>query len=719
MPQDAAASSVTLCYTVTGMDCPNCVRTVETALARLPGARNVSLNFHTQVLRLALDETATPRMALEDALRKLGFGIAPREGLHRAIRDEPHAGTETPVHEGHPSWWNTAKSRWTLLIAALVAVGALVAWQVPALEAYALLPAAVFGLAVFGRRAVALARNGSPFSIEMLMSVATAGALLIGETPEAAVVIVLFSLGEWLEGLAAGRARSGIAALAALVPRTALRLEGEVAREVPAASLEIGQIVLVRPGERIPADGDVVEGASDIDESPVTGESIPVLRREGSPVVAGSINTTAALQIRVSRAAADNTIARIIHTVEEAQASKSPTARFIERFSARYTPITLTFSVAVMLIPPLMFGAEWHPWLYRGLALLLIACPCALVLSTPAAVASAIAAGARRGLLIKGGRALETIGRVRMVAFDKTGTLTQGRPQVTDIIPLSGSARTLLGLAAAVENSSTHPIAVAVRERAATEGIPLRPARDSRTIPGKAVLARVSGKPVEIGSPRYAEERCGSGYPLADRVVALEEAGKTVVVVLTDGQPAGILAVRDEPRSDAASGVAALRALGMDAVMLTGDNPRTGEALARIMALPVKAGLLPDDKLREIAAMRKHGLVAMVGDGINDAPALAAADVGIAMGGGADVALETADAALLGSKVSDVAALVALSRTTMANIRQNVAIALGLKALFLITIVTGTTDLWLAVLADTGATVLVTMNALRLLRHHH
>jgi Cd2+/Zn2+-exporting ATPase len=715
MPQDTAAPTSTLRYKVMGMDCPSCVGKVETALGRLPGARDVSLNFHTQVLKLTLDETATPQPTLEDTLRTLGFGIVSL-GDPRVVADGGSlADGEAPVPQS-VSWWGTAKGRLTILIAALVAAGYLVSWLVPALDAYALLPASAVGLAVFGRRAIALARGGSPFSIEMLMSVATAGALLIGETPEAAIVILLFSVGELLEGVAAGHARSGIAALGALVPRTALLLEGEVAREVPASRLEVGQIVLVRPGERVPADGEVVDGESDVDESPVTGESVPVAKQPGAPVFAGGINTTGALQVRVTRTAADNTIARIIQLIEEAQASKSPTARFIERFSARYTPAAVALSALVMVVPPLAFGADWHTWVYRGLALLLVACPCALVLSTPAAIASGIAAGARRGLLIKGGAALEAIGRVRAVAFDKTGTLTRGRPQVTDVVPVSGSERTLLGLAAAVENGSTHPIATAVLERAVTDGVPLRPARGHKAIPGRAVQAVVGGKLVEVGSPRHAEERCGPGYALVDRIAALEDAGKTVVVVLADGQPAGFVAVRDEPRPDAADGVTALHRLGVGAVMLTGDNRRTGRAIAATLGVDVKAELLPEDKLREIAAMRTQGTVAMVGDGINDAPALAAADVGIAMGGGTDVALETADAALLGSRVTDVAALVSLSRATLRNIHQNVAIALGMKAVFLATTLIGVTDLWLAILADTGATVIVTLNALRLLR---
>ncbi len=721
-PSPALASDTNrpnLRYKVAGMDCPSCATKIETALRRLPGTDDVSLSYHSQILKLRLDETATSRDTCEKTIRSLGFGIEDMDRVQLVSDVQAHDadGLAAPAE---PPWWTTPKARLTVRIGLLVALGYLASWLVPGVEDYALIPAALVGLAVFGRRAVALARAGSPFSIEMLMSVATAGALVIGETAEASIVVLLFSVGELLEGVAAGTARSGITALAALVPRTALLLDGEVAREVPASRLEIGHVVLVRPGDRVPADGEVIDGESDVDESPVTGESVPVPKQVGSPVFAGGINATGALRVRVTRAAADNTIARIIHLVEEAQAGKAPTARFIERFSARYTPVVILVALLTVLVPPLAFAADWHTWIYRGLALLLIGCPCALVLSTPAAITSGIAAGARRGLLIKGGAALEAIGRVRTVAFDKTGTLTQGRPQVTDVVALAGTERSLIGLAAAVENGSSHPIAVAILARATADAVPLRPAREQKAVPGKAAQALVTGKLVEVGSPRHATERCGLAALPAERIAALEDEGKTVVVVIADGQPVGLIALRDEPRPDAARGIAALRALGVGSVMLTGDNARTGQAIGRTLGVDVKAELLPEDKLREIAALKTGAPVAMpvamVGDGINDGPALAAADVGIAMGGGTDVALETADAALLANRVEGVVELVALSRATLANIRQNVLFALGLKAVFLVTTLTGVTDLWLAILADTGATIIVTLNALRLLR---
>ncbi len=714
-------------YRVGGMDCPSCAGKVETAVGRLPGTGAVRLNFQTQILSLRLDESATPRGTLESTVRGLGFSVEDAGtviitgkaagGGHHHGHDHSH-GHDHGSPAGEP-WWRSRAGRLAVMLAGLVALGYGAAWLTPLDDSLTLLPATLLGLVVIGRRAVALARSGSPFSIETLMTVATGGALLIGESAEAAVVVLLFAIGEVLEGVAAGRARAGISALAALVPRTALRLNptGQEAETVPAAALVVDDRVLVRPGDRVPADGVVEDGESDVDESPVTGESVPVPKAPGSEVYAGGINANGTLRLRVTRAASDNTIARILHMVEEAQAAKSPTARFIERFSARYTPAVMVLALLVIIGPPLLAGADWHTWIYRGLGLLLVGCPCALVLSTPAAITSGIAAGARRGLLVKGGVVLEAIGRVSAVAFDKTGTITEGRPHVTDIITLSGSERTLLSLAATVESGSSHPIARAITAHAGAAGVPLRPMRDASALPGRAAEAVVMGKRVAVGSPAHAVALAGPDHDGQDRIAALEADGKTVVTVVSDGAVIGLIALRDEPRPDAAAGVAALRALGVDSVMLTGDNPRTGAAIGRAVGLPVQAGLLPADKVSAITALRGDGKrVAMVGDGINDAPALAAADVGIAMDGGTDVALETADAALMRGRVTDVAGLVALSRATMANIHQNVAIALGLKALFLLGTVTGVTGLWAAILADTGATVIVTLNALRLLR---
>jgi Cd2+/Zn2+-exporting ATPase len=548
------------------------------------------------------------------------------------------------------------------------------------------------------------------------MTVAAAGAIIIGAAEEATVVIFLFAVGELLETFAAGRARAGIKALIDLAPRVArIERNGQV-RELPVEQLQLGDIAVVRPGDRVPSDGEVIEGQSEVDEAPVTGESTPVAKAVGDKVYAGSINANGILRVRITHTAADNTISRIIHLVEKAQESKAPTARFIDRFSAFYTPAAMVVSGLIILLPPLLFGADWYTWIYRGLATLLIACPCALVISTPAAIASGLAVGARRGLLIKGGAALEVLGKVATIAFDKTGTLTIGKPQVTDIIAIEEAENEVLAKAAAVERGSSHPLGLAIIAAAEARGLAIPQSFGGTAVPGKAVTARLKHGFYSVGSPRYAAEQGPVSEKVMSSIEELESQGKTVVAVLAAKRLVGVIALRDEPRDDAVEGLARLKKLGVRAVMLTGDNQRTGRAIGEALGLEVKAELLPSAKLDAIGELKRQGPVAMVGDGINDAPALAAASVGVAMGGGTDVALETADAALLKNRVTGVAELVALSRATLVNIWQNISIALGLKAVLLATTLFGVTSLWMAILADTGATVLVTANALRLLR---
>jgi Zn2+/Cd2+-exporting ATPase len=698
-------------WRVGGMDCPSCAAKVERAVSRLPGVRDVSVNLMAEILTAHLGPDGDPA-AVARAVESLGYKISPQAGTAPA-GVQPHAHGDEAEEPGVP-WWRTGKARLVWVLGGLVAV----AWflsRLFAAEAYWIFAAATLVAVVpFGRRALALARAGSPFSIETLMCVAALGAVAIGAAEEAAIVVLLFAVGELLENVAAGRARAGIKALADLMPRTArVERDGALA-ETQADSLRPGEVVQVRPGDRIPCDGLVLEGRSAVDESPVTGESAPVARGPGEAVVAGSVNTQALLRVRVAAASADNTISRIVRMVEEATASRAPTQRFIERFSAWWTPGAMAVSALVILVPPLAFGADWWTWVYRGLSVLLIACPCALVISVPAAMASGLSAGARRGLLVKGGAALETIGRAVTVAFDKTGTLTAGRPRVTDVLPVPGIDETaVLRAAASVEAGSAHPLARAILDAADARGTQPPAATQARAISGRAATALVEGRRVAVGSPRYVAEL---GARLSDGVGALEAEGKTVVAVLADGQAIGALALRDEPRADAAAAIAALKRAGLASVMLTGDNERTGRAIASGLGMDVRAQLLPEQKLREIEALKARGPVVMVGDGINDAPALAAASVGVAMGGGTAVALEAADAALLRERVSGVAELIALSRATLANVRQNVAIAVGLKLAFLATTMLGATGLWMAILADTGATVLVTLNALRLLR---
>ncbi|MCK0206563.1 cadmium-translocating P-type ATPase [Starkeya koreensis] len=629
----------------------------------------------------------------------------------RAARESGHS--HLP---GDVPWWRTGKARLTLVCGAALAGAYGLGHFFPGLDPWIFIAALSIGLVPIARRALMAALSGTPFSIETLMTIAAVGAVIIGASEEAAAVVFLFLVGELLEGVAAGRARESIRALTDLVPKTARLIQGAFTREVPADSLNVGDVILVRPGERIPADGEVLEGAGSVNEAPLTGESVPVAKAPGDPVFAGTVNAEAVLTVRTTTEPSDNTIARVVRLVEEAQESKAPTERFIDRFARWYTPFVVLLGALVAVVPPLLFGAAWDEWIYKGLALLLIGCPCALVISTPAAIAAGLASGARRGLLIKGGAVLEVLRTVNAVALDKTGTLTEGKPKVTDLIAFDGDEATLLARAAALEAGSTHPLASAILNEAAARGLDVPPVSAAGALGGEGVSGTVAGVALFLGSPKAAGSRAPLAAGQESAIHALNDAGKTVAVLLADGRAAGLIAMRDEPRPDAASGLAALSAAGIRTVMLTGDNERTAKAIGADLGIEVRAGLMPADKQRIVGELKAQGLVvAKVGDGINDAPALAAADVGIAMGGGTDVALETADAAVLHGRVGDVAAMIDLSRATMRNIHQNITLALGLKAVFLVTTIAGITGLWPAILADTGATVLVTANALRLL----
>ncbi|CBS91626.1 Lead, cadmium, zinc and mercury-transporting ATPase, P-type family (plasmid) [Azospirillum lipoferum 4B] len=739
-------------YRVSGMDCGSCAAKIETALRRVPGIREVRVSVPGGTVTIS-HEAALGVDAVVRPLAALGYGAAPADPAAEtaapacgggccgpAHSDAGHSPThadpvEAPPVEAPPveaPWWRGRKAVLTLAAGAALGAATFLGLLVPETEGWAFPLALMVGLVPVARRALAAARAGTPFSIETLMTVAAVGALVIGAVEEAATVLVLFLVGELLEGVAAGRARAGIRGLTALVPDTALiEQHGAAPRAVPAAGLAVGSVILVRPGDRVAADGIVLSGSSAVDESPVTGESMPKPKGAGDPVFAGTINADGALRVRVTAAARDNTIARIVRLVEEAQESKAPTERLIDRFARLYTPGIVAVAVLVAVVPPLVFGGGWTEWIYRALAVLLIGCPCALVISTPAAIAAGLSNGARRGLLLKGGAVLEALGRITTVAFDKTGTLTEGKPRVTDLIPFGGSEGAgsgsggggsgggvseaeLLAAAAALEAGSSHPLARAILAAAAERGIAPPAADEVTALPGAGLQGRVGGLAVALLSPKAADPLLTAEQ--AERIAALAQAGKTVSVLLVEGRAAGLIALRDEPRADARQGIEALERAGIRSLMVTGDTVGTAGAVAGMLGVEAHAQLLPEDKLRIVRDLQAGGQrVAKVGDGINDAPALAAADVGIAMGGGTDVALETADAAILHGLVGDVAAMVALSRRTMANIRQNIALALGLKAVFLVTTVLGVTGLWPAILADTGATVLVTANALRLL----
>lgn len=699
-PARAFVSSVRNSWMVSDMDCPSCALKLEKAITSLDGVSNAKVLFATEKLVVDFNDHSLAS-AIEQTARKAGF---PLSSLDKSNKKNEAKGRLTFVID----------NLHILSIAGSMLVGATVSDINPQLSAWIFTLTCLIGLFPIARKALKLAKGGTPFAIETLMSVAALGALYLGETAEAAMVLLLFLIGEKLEAYASSRARSGIQALMELVPENAILVEGGVRKEVPASQLQPGDVIEVAPGGRLPADGVLMNSLASFDESALTGESVPVEHDEGEKLMAGVVVVDKVVQVQVTSRQGDNAIDRILHLIEEAESRKAPLERFLDKFSRWYTPFMMFVSLAVVITPPLMFAQPWETWIYRGLALLLIACPCALVISTPAAITSGLAAAARRGALIKGGAALELLGKVESVAFDKTGTLTQGKPQVTDVVAFGVSEEELLSLTASVESGSSHPLAISLVSKANELDIAIHEAREKTALVGSGLSGMVDGRLVQVVAPSKASFQLSQS--LAEQIVHLEGSGKTLAVVLKDEEIIGLIAWQDILRQDSHDAVQALKALGISSVMLTGDNPRSAEAVANQIGIDYRASLLPADKVRYVEALSKQHTVAMLGDGINDAPAMKASSIGIAMGGGTDVALETADAALTHNRLSELPVMIELSRATMNNIRQNVALALGLKGVFLVTSLLGITGLWVAVLADSGATALVTLNALRLLR---
>ena len=702
-PTTPQATNPSTILRVQGMDCGGCERKVESALTRLNHVEQVSASAVTGTVQLtSLPGQSLPRAEIESTITALGYQVM----------------NESSAAHGEKSatrWWQTPKGRLVLVSGALLALawGLKFAW--PALGSWPFIAATLVGLVPIIQHAWQALKLGNPFTIEMLMSIAAMGALAINAAAEAAVVVFLFAVGELLEGVAAAQARRSISALSKLTPSTARLLEQGEIREVAAASLEPGQRVQVRPGDRLPCDGQIMFGNSSIDESPVNGESVPRERGEGEAVFAGTVNLDGILEVEVTRSAENNTIARVIKLVEEAQASKAPVARFIDRFAFYYMPAVVGVALLVAIVPPLVSSMLWSESIYRALALLLIACPCALVISTPAAIAAGLSVGARNGLLMKGGAVLEQLGKLKRVALDKES--------------FNGvSLGEVVRLAAALEQGSSHPLAVAISDyfysddvhnNDAQLGSSLPVVHGGRALAGQGVAGEVEGRELMLVSPRYLQRFDNSANDWDARIEALEQQGKSLAVLVKNQRPIGLIALRDEPREDAREGLQALERLGVQAVMLSGDNARTVAAIGEQLGIEAEGELMPEDKAQRVRQWQAQrlGPIGKVGDGINDAPALAAAEVGIAMGSGTDVALETADAALLKNRVGGIAEMIALSRATMRNVKTNVALALGFKALFLVSTALGITGMWVAVMADTGATVLVTLNALHLLRY--
>ncbi|MBF4446963.1 zinc/cadmium/mercury/lead-transporting ATPase [Vibrio anguillarum] len=690
-------------WKIEGMDCPSCARKVETALKKVGNVIDAKVLFATEKLVVKFN-TEEAALEIEQAVRNAGFTA------HRIDAANP---VSAPIHS---DWKSVIKQNAQILsIAGAMILAAIVQPYFPQISDGMFILTCLAGLYPIGKKAIQLARSGTPFAIETLMSVAALGALYLGETVEAAMVLLLFLIGERLEAFAASKARSGVQALMALVPETATKIVAGERITVAAHELKPGDVVEVSPGSRLPADGQLHEASASFDESALTGESLPVERYQGDSIMAGAVVADQVVRFTITSKQGENAIDRILHLIEEAESRKAPLERFLDKFSRWYTPLMMLVSLAVVVIPPTLFAQPWETWVYRGLALLLIACPCALVISTPAAITSGLAAAARRGALIKGGAALEQLGKIESIAFDKTGTLTKGKPEVTDVVAFNGwDEEQLLRYVAAVEMGSSHPLATSLVKKVQAMALPIPEAIEKRALVGSGVSGVVEGKSLRVLAPSKANVPFSDAF--SAQVEALEMQGKTVVVVFEQENIVGLIAWQDTLREDAKAAIEALRRLGIDTIMLTGDNPRSAATMSAQLGIDFKASLLPQDKVEYIQQLAQQKQVAMVGDGINDAPAMKAASIGIAMGGGTDVALETADAAITHNRLVELATMIELSQATLANIRQNVTLALGLKSIFLVTSLLGITGLWVAVLADSGATALVTLNALRLLK---
>ncbi|HGN9470422.1 TPA: zinc/cadmium/mercury/lead-transporting ATPase [Providencia stuartii] len=686
-------------WIIRGMDCPSCAQKIENAVKQITEVKQAKVLFATE--KLVVDADKDISSAVRATVEAAGYEL-----LDVGINS---AATITPP----PSLLSESKP--VIILAILMAIS----WGVerinPQIGLIAFTLTTLFGLYPIARKSLRLIRTGTPFAIETLMTVAAIGAIFIQATEEAAMVILLFMLGEMLESYSAGRARRGVSALMALVPEEALLIKNGQKTTVPVSQLRPGDIIEIAPGGRLPTDAELISGFASFDESSLTGESVPVERNVGEKVAAGCLSVDRAVQMKVVSEQGQNAIDRILQLIEEAEERRAPIERFIDRFSRIYTPLIMLFSALVVVLPPVFFGAPWETWIYRGLTLLLIGCPCALVISTPAAITSALAAATRRGALIKGGAALEQLGSVTTIALDKTGTLTEGKPHVTDLVPVDGiTENELVQITASVEAGSHHPLAKAVINKAEALSINVVEAENRKALAGKGVEGYLNGKHVLVSAPSRLDSPLDRIWQ--NRVESLEAEGKTVVITLENNRVIGLIALQDTLRSDAIDAMSMLRALNVNAVMLTGDNPRAAAAIAGQLGMEYRAGLLPEDKVTAVMELNRNHSTMMVGDGINDAPAMKASSIGVAMGSGTDVALETADAALTHNRLTGLPEVIALSQSTRKIIRENITIALGLKAIFLVTSLLGITGLWVAVLADSGATALVTANAVRLLK---
>ncbi len=751
-----AESKLSAKISVFGMDCPDCAAKVEKAVSRMPGIICASVAFPAGRLRVEYNPEQIGIQDVVAKVRELGYqasgneeekrpatelrfpGMEIEEGASGLQSQIPQSlgGETAAVNPGSGiqgeysrretvSFWKTNQYvRPTIISFAMVVLGFLARYGLGLPETVVsglFLAGVLMGGYLMAKNGISVLIATREFDMNMLMTIAVIGASIIGEFEEAAVVVFLFSLGNALQGYTLEKTRNSIRELMEIAPAQALVRRGTKEVVLPIEEILIGDVIIVRPGERIAMDGRVRAGYSTVNQAPITGESIPVEKKTGDPIFAGTINGHGSLEVEVTRKAEDNTISRIIHMVEEAQAQRAPYQQFIDRFAKHYTPAVILIAALVAAVPPLALGQPFTKWFYEAMALLLVACPCALVLSTPVSIVSAIGSAARNGVLFKGGVYLEEAGSLTAVAFDKTGTLTEGKPRVTDLIPRGGvNGQKLLSYAAAIEKRSEHPLGMAIVEYAREQGVDVPTASDFEAVPGKGARAHVGDNCYQVGSPRFFMEQLIDLKEFEEDIARLQGEGKTVMLLGDDKSILGAIALADGLRENSRASVKSLKEAGIrHVVMLTGDNETTARAIASQAGIDdFRADLLPEDKVAVIREMLgQYGKVAMVGDGINDAPAMALSTVGVAMGtAGTDTALETADIALMADDLSKLSFAIKLGRKTISIIKQNIALALLIKGIIFLLVIPGWLTLWLAVIADTGSALLVTLNGMRLLR---
>lgn len=694
-------------YRVQGFTCANCAAKFENNVKSLPGVQDAKVNFGASKI------TVWGTTTIEELEKAGAFeNLKVREDKEKSVKREP--------------FWKQKENIKVYISAVLLVISWFLGKQYGEEHIFATIGYAaailIGGYSLFIKGFKNLVRLN--FDMNTLMTVAILGAAAIGEWGEGATVVILFAISEALERYSMDKARQSIESLMDIAPKEALIRRGNEEMMVPVDDIQVGDIMIVKPGQKLAMDGIIIKGTSTLNQAAITGESVPVTKTVGDEVFAGTLNEEGLLEVKVTKRVEDTTLSKIIHLVEEAQAERAPSQAFVDRFAKYYTPAIIIFALLLAVIPPLFMGADWSEWIYRGLAVLVVGCPCALVISTPVSIVTAIGNAAKNGVLIKGGIYLEEAGSLKVIAFDKTGTLTKGVPSVTDVVTYNGDENELMTITAAIEKGSQHPLASAIIRKAEEDGLNFNDVsvEEFQSITGKGVKAKVNNAMYYVGSPGLFEELLPNGIQseIKEQITTLQTQGKTVMILGTEKEILALIAVADEIRESSKEVIRKLHQVGIEkTVMLTGDNQRTAEAIGKQVGVSdIKADLLPEDKLNFIKELRdKHQSVAMVGDGVNDAPALAASTVGVAMGGaGTDTALETADIVLMSDDLSKLPYTIKLSRKALAIIKQNITFSLGIKALALLLIVPGWLTLWLAIFADMGATLIVTLNSMRLLK---